>query len=290
LWVLPWLPFLSKGNIPVLVAEAKRLLRVDVSFLNKTIGDNKDFVGRALAALVPWKGVFKARSLQQITKEFVTPRFARLLAQYPFKADSNDDSIVSLLMQMHFRGLIDDRTLLSLLEGELLPNMAKCSRKWTKKEMATRYCLWKTLLFDSHAQDLLKADDGVCRSLYAVLLAEPFAPTNHHTVLARRKLQAQEKNDEEWIRQEDTSDTVEARVRLGNKTATFREVVEEIARAHDLLLIPHRSRRVDGKQVFHLGKIPVYFDGNVAYSSINGGNWEATSVQEIANAALLLGN
>jgi tuftelin-interacting protein 11 len=290
LWILPWLPLLSKGNVPVLVAEAKRQLRVDVSFLNKTIGDNEDFVVRALATMGPWKGVLKARSRQQITKELVTPRLARLLARYPFKADSNDDSIVNLPLQMHFRGLIDDRTLLSLLEGELLPNMAKCSARWTKADMAKRYCRWKTLLFTSQVQELLRVDDGVCRSLYAILLAEPFAPTNVMVVLARRKLQAQEKNDEEWIRQEDTSETVEARVRLGNKTATFREVVEEIARAHDLLLIPHRNKRVDGKQVFLLGKIPVYFDGNVAYSSINGGNWEATSVQDIADAALLLGN
>lgn len=290
LWVLPWLPFLSKGNIPILVSECKRQIKAHINFLNKTVTENTQFVEKALASLGPWTGVLRSQTLQSMTKEVVTPRLARLLAKFPFSPDSADERIVGIPFTLHACDLIDDRTLLSLIEGELLPNMARSSLSWTIHEKAKKYALWKTLVFNSNIRDLLTRDDGVCRGFYAILLADHFIPTNYHAVYARRKLQAQEKNEEEWIRQEDKSETVEARVNLANQTATFREVVEEFARSHDLLLIPHRSKRVDGKQVFHFGKVPIYLDGNVAYSSINGGDWEATSLQEIVKAATLFGD
>jgi hypothetical protein len=86
---------------------------------------------------------------------------------------------------------------------------------------------------------------------------------------------------------------IEARVRLNHNNVqarppSFRDVVEEYARERDILFQPRMDNNglKDGKQVFLLGKVPIYLDANVAFAWHGSGEWRPMSLDEIAKKAV----
>ncbi|KAG7373747.1 GC-rich sequence DNA-binding factor-like protein [Nitzschia inconspicua] len=69
-WVLPWIPHLDRpALLPNLLADCKRKVKSTVAFLQRRIGDDKEFVTTCLAVLKPWQGVFDNKSLQRMMEE-----------------------------------------------------------------------------------------------------------------------------------------------------------------------------------------------------------------------------
>jgi hypothetical protein len=119
--------------------------------------------------------------------------------------------------------------------------------------------------------------------------------SNFRVVLARRVAEEKKLASDDLLRMETgvvggTDDNGrEARVRLHRKgqTPTFREVVEEFARERDILFQPRMgtNARLDGKQTFLFGNLPVYLDSNVVFSQ-QGSDWRPTSLDALATTAV----
>ena len=223
-------------------------------------------------------------------------------------------------MEMHFLGLLSDRDFLSIMEGELLSRWAAHMQAWLFEDLsrwneaAEAYVEWRgRLLSEGGSADgskCLQQDKMVCTVFYAILLMiqaaheakkdllgdlKPTA-TNYRAVSARRTREERERAQEELYRMEASGvasglglqdPAVEARVRAAQRnqghTPTFREVVEDFARDHDVLFQPrmgHNSTK-DGKQVFLFGEVPIYLDSDVVFVYQNS-EWKPTSLTQLS--------
>jgi tuftelin-interacting protein 11 len=230
-------------------------------------------------------------------------------------------SVVDMTFDMHSAALIGDNEMQSIIEGELLSRWAKRMHmllhddpcKW--KEAAEIYIKWRIYLFSTtrpkyaKSRESLQRDSSICSVFYAVLLMIQAAeqsnqnrldalkptPTNCRAVLARRMREERERVNEEMLRMDakgayDPS-SFEARVRASQRHVdghmpSFREVVEEFAREHDIVFQPRMGANAtkDGKPVFLFGKIPIYLESDVAFAYQNSA-WRPTSLGQLATIA-----
>jgi hypothetical protein len=66
---------------------------------------------------------------------------------------------------------------------------------------------------------------------------------------------------------------------------SFKNMIEKKAAEHNLLFLPQPNRFQEGKQIYRLGNINLYFDRNVIFYLSNG-IWTPTSINEIINNAI----
>ena len=71
-------------------------------------------------------------------------------------------------------------------------------------------------------------------------------------------------------------------MRDGGSIASFKEVVAEFAKQHDIAFHPKTGSNStkDGQPVFMLGEHPVYFDKNVIFA-LRGGSWQPISLEHL---------
>ena len=178
---------------------------------------------------------------------------------------------------------------------------------------------------DSSSRSLFQQDGRICQYFYTMLRIiaasnskqshedrsdelddlrpDDTSSINYHRVLARRVAEQKKRAADDLIRMENgvavdgssSSSTMidhvmEARVRLqqgvGGHIPTFRQVVEEFAREHDILFQPRTGSKAtkDGKQTFLFDGTPVYLDANVVFA-LREGEWKPVSLKDLAAQA-----
>ena len=223
------------------------------------------------------------------------------------------------LVQIHVEGLISDIEYLGLLESDICCNWAErihallCDG-WDTTEAAENYWLWKRKLFATttysgsdassppirSSSRLLYDDERICGIFYSVLkiiqaasrsdfsVLDDLRPlrTNFHVALAQR-LKARKQQVEESLLQAESKNVGEtaARIRLQRRnihTPTFRDVVEEFASENEILFQPRlgANSTIDGKQVFLLGKTPIYLDSDVVFA-FKDNEWRPSSLEQL---------
>ena len=321
LWILPWLPHLDHpALLPALVAECKRRVRSAISLLQKSISDDGDFLAASMETLKPWRGVFKAETLQEMVSNSVTPRLSRLLSHVPISRDGTkqDFSGFHVAQQYHELGLLSYREFASLVEA-FLCRWACTIHSWlTKlpgdaaKVVIEAYIPWKSKVF-VHPGSSIQSDEDISRYFYGILLMTRAAadgkdgvlddlrplPISFRRILSRRIADEKQRARDDLIRMDTagvvdgrTNGSAEARVRLarqGYYTPTFREVVADFCQQHGILFQPKLggSSSKDGKQVFQFGKVPVYLDSNVVFAFLEG-DWRPMELEAIADRAIKL--
>jgi GC-rich sequence DNA-binding factor-like protein len=200
-WIVPWLLHLAddRSAMPAIVADAKRTVQAAMAFLaRQTSTDEEQFLQASLDTLRPWQGIFKTETLQSMFATSVTPRLARYCANDTVVISTDDQtklwSVLDLVYQAHSGGLLPDLELLSVLEGELLPNWAHTAHERIATARARRlepstmlvelfemYRTWKSHIFGSHRPEkenvlsypntvqLTRNDLHICSCFYAVL-------------------------------------------------------------------------------------------------------------------------
>eukprot|EP00978_Attheya_sp_CCMP212_P017641 scaffold47215_cov51-Attheya_sp.AAC.7 len=198
LWVLPWLPHLDhKTILPTLLGDIKRKLRSSLSYLQGAKGIHEtDFLSASFVILEPWRGILEKTILQDLTSNSVVPRLDKYLCNMVISRESKDQdwSSVDVLFKWHAAGLLSDRELMSLVEGEVLCTWARALHAWLSLEesseptanfeqMSEFYADWKQkLLLDTQhgekadgarvvpACQILRKDKMICQHFYACLL------------------------------------------------------------------------------------------------------------------------
>jgi GC-rich sequence DNA-binding factor-like protein/Tuftelin interacting protein N terminal len=205
LWIVPWLPHLAddRAAMPALVADAKHTVKAAMAFLaRQTSTDEEQFLQASLDSLRPWQGIFKTETLQSMFAAAVTPRLARYCANGTTVMSTDGQtklwSVLDLVYQAHSGGLLSNLELLSVLEGELLPNWANAFHERMAKartqrldpptmlaELFETYHTWKSRMFESHRPkkqnglshpntlQLIRNDLHICACFYAVLRMIP---------------------------------------------------------------------------------------------------------------------
>jgi len=332
--VLPWIPHLDhQGILQPLLQDCRTKLRGCLSSLQKKMPEDRVFLHQAIRVIRPWRGVLKARYMEEMVSSYIMPKLARAISKKRLGlSDTREDwTLVDILLELYEDRLLSDSDFLSVVEGEVLSQWCNAFYDWTQdhtkdplsfqKLLANKYSTWRNYLMEglgnveqlSKGRQLLRSDSIVCRHLLAMLLMiqngeylgsngnVPCPPTtNYRVVLSRRTMEANKRAAEELSRMDatgrgsgTTTDAAqEARIRLSTQghshTPTFREVVAEFARERDILFQPrlgNKAAKVDGKQVFVMGSIPIYLDSNVVYAQ-KGNEWEPISVDELGQRAL----
>jgi hypothetical protein len=309
----------------MLVSDCKPKIAKTLSVCNKTLlADDSLYLTRAREILQPWRGVFKPQTLHDMVTSQVAPRLARALLGSTAKP-KHLVAFVDTALQWNSLGLLPNVIWTSLLEGAALPAWTKHIHDALSSGTAPcevvdeSYKVWKKRLYP-----FLKGDAALCSWFHVVLLMlraaankdletlnklEPpaaTATTSYQVILARRVAQQKQRAGADLMRVLHQDDELaEARVRLLQSTSsttrgtargpTFREVVAEYAREHDILFQPKISgssiggggtssggAMVDGHPVFVFGSIPVYLDSNVVYCyDPPRQQWQPIALQEL---------
>ncbi|KAG7349995.1 GC-rich sequence DNA-binding factor-like protein [Nitzschia inconspicua] len=324
-WVLPWIPHLDRpALLPNLLADCKRKVKSTVAYLQRRIGDDKEFVTTCLAVLKPWQGVFDNKSLQRMMEEnHVTSRLSRYLSKdvtVASTASDQDWSGLQLVFTLHAKALLSDIEFLSMMEADVLTRWARRAFRLletsTGAEVVDNYCEWKRhLLVDPgvsakinlhRSLTLLRNDTMICRIMYSVLMMAQLASQGcdgiakladleperlgYHSVLARRSLEEKQKVQEAFVKMDSTSlGETAARIRLQRRNVaepTFRDVVEELARERDIVFQPRMGANAtkDGKQVFLFGDLPMFMEDDVVFCYIES-SWKPISLDLLVERA-----
>ncbi|GAX15322.1 tuftelin-interacting protein 11 [Fistulifera solaris] len=308
LWILPWIAHLEKSaTMASFLSDCKRKIQKSLQYLDQKRPDNLEFLDAIVRCILPWKILFRKETMYSMMVTSITPRLARALSQSAL--DLNKDTrFLFKTLEMHQLGLLSDEICLSLLEGEVMSNWVILQHdrmvQGHAMEVAESYAHFKTqLLSVSESQSthlVLFHDEMICRYFNSVLqmlvtkaplddVLYPSDPVSYHTVLARRVAEAKKRADDDYYRMEggDTA-FVEAQIRLRQQTQTamptFRDVVEELAREHDILFQPKSMNGLSssGKQIFVFGKTPIYLESNVVYACENPSlPWKPVSMEEL---------
>jgi hypothetical protein len=157
LWVLPWIPYMLDHPelLSALLNDCKRKLKGTLSFLQRKIPSDNEFVSASIDVIKPWQRLYENKTLHRLLSDdtSVILRLARLLRNQPIVVmdddghDEDDDNKnnckkdgdggdnntiakdrnwdgVRLLMRMHGYSLISDRDFLSIMEAEVLTRWA----------------------------------------------------------------------------------------------------------------------------------------------------------------------
>ena len=184
LWLLPWLPYLDyRSMLSTLLPDVKRKLRNILAYLSRTYGAGQDelFFPSSTDILRPWRDILDARTLQTISSDALVSRLGRYLSriQIAKAATDQDWKCVDVLYCIHENGLLSDRDLLSLLEGEILAPWAEhlhfwlASKDYDLKNVATFYAKWKCKLFSSPSSSSLKPSSPDRATALSVVAKDP---------------------------------------------------------------------------------------------------------------------
>ena len=320
LWILPWLAHLDyPTSLPEISNQIRRKLRSALSYLKGQNLDDKDFLRISLTTLRPWKRIIDLGNLQDLTSNYITSRLTKHLStlditRYPKKQDW---SMVDFACELVDLSLMTAREFLSIMEGEILNNWAKCLHSWLTsgdfikhESLAELYFAWSDRLLQPSVVEhnaatscrLLRKDERVCLIFFTGLVmiqsssggntlpldnVRP-AISGFQGVLERRTREGNDQIEDEL--QKIQSNGIEYRKHLMSRrnrgTVTFREVVEDFAREREFEFCPRMGTNsmVDGKQIFYFGDLLVYFDNNVVFTYQNA-NWRPISLDELATIA-----
>jgi tuftelin-interacting protein 11 len=314
LWLLPWMPHLDHpATLTQLTSDLKRKVRSALSCLSRGVVDTKDFLCSSIASVGPWRTLLKKETMFDLTSKYITPRLIKGLSRLLIESnpDKQDWTVVTSLSDMCGMGLIPELEFISLVEGEVLATWVEELHSHLHSpggnsvhELARFYYAWKKNLFGSPSSisfRLLHKDEIICRIFYSALkmieaassaslndtvsAIEP-RPSSFREVLARRSKEVRNRNENDLERVQ-TKDAVEFRKRVMGRqfgaTATFREVVEDFAREHDISFRPRtggKSRTDDGKPIFLFGNVPIYLDTNVIFANQDN-KWKPLAMEQL---------
>ena len=317
-WLLPWMPHLDHpATLPQLTSDLKRKMRSALSCLSRGVVDTNAFLRSSIASVRPWRTLLKKETVFDLASKYITPRLVNGLSRLSIYSnpDNQDWMIVAVLADLYNMGLMSDLEFISLVEGEVLAAWAESLHSQLHSqsdisvhEVAKFYYAWKENVFGSPSSmsyRLLHHDEIISRIFYsglkmieaAVLASRNEAvsiivpkTSSFREVLARRSKEARNRNEDELERMQ-TRDAVEFRKRVMGRqfgvTATFREVVEDFAREHDISFCPRTSGKSttdDGKPIFLFGDVPIYLDTNVIFAN-QGSVWKPLAMEQLVALA-----
>ena len=310
-WVLPWFQHVSPSSVTLLVSDCKDRIVKSLSVYKSL--DDALYLMRIQEALQPWQGVFKPKTLHDnMMAQQVIPRLLRIVPRLTLDSLSKH---LDVLLQLNAANVLSTIQLASLLEAAVLPAWVRHAYQSLRFKKADRpsieavvdsYETWKGRL-----RPCLKGDMILCQWFHAVLLLirasfdhdqealHKFQPPSHITsyqsVLARRMAQQQKRADNDMLRVLHRGDDwVEARVKVSSQshssraaTATFRDVVAECARQHDILFQPKLPAQfIDGHTIFAFGALSIYLESNVVYCHNPPNNgWKPISLADLLQRA-----
>lgn len=316
LWILPWLPHLSNAGLGAMLDDIRRKLKSTISFLGKSESDDVTFVRLCVTTLLPWKNIFGGNTISDLTSDVVTPRFARSLARIKIAVSPSEQEWSQIRVLFHYfeNGLMSEDDFASLIEGEVLPAWAHALHRALRDnpqnivQSKDFYVAWKKQLLRPETQQkcpnpslVLQSDVMTCRYFFGGLemikaamelddekldsLQPPNPADCNYRIALMHRAQARKVQLENTATVE-LSNARAPHVRDGGSIASFKEVVAEFAKQHDIAFHPKTGSNStkDGQPVFMLGEHPVYFDKNVIFA-LRGGSWQPISLEHLAQTS-----
>lgn len=316
-WLLPWLPHLDHpATISQILSDLARKLRSSLSCLNRGVVVKEDFLRSSMATLRPWRPILKKETVFDLTSKYIIPRVLKSLSSISieFYPNQQDWFVINTLIDLYNTGLMSHLEFVSLVEGEVLASWAddlyshlQSQAGLNPEQLALFYFGWKLRVFgppSSMSHRLLQRDEVICRIFYSGLkmietaamsatqrvdLGAPKTST-YREVLARRSKEERLRNEDDLERLQ-SKDSVDFRKRVIGRqfgaSATFLEVVEDVAREHDISFRPRtggKSCTDDGKPIFLFGMVPIYLDTNVIFA-LQESIWTPLAMEDLVAMA-----
>ena len=231
--ILPWLVHLDKhGTLQPILQECRSKVRSAVSFVQKEVKTEVEYLDTAMQIIRPWRGVLKTKYIDELVSAYITPPLARSLGKADSFADTHSsEELIKLVFLLHEEDLLSDTEFLSIIEGDFLnpwcatlyDYMQDANAATPLVHLAKNYKKWKQLLLPTSlsgtrnngdfmkGRKVLQQDPIICRCFFAALLVingglgkgeEIHRPqaTNYRVVLSRRSAEERKRINEDLSR------------------------------------------------------------------------------------------
>eukprot|EP01105_Mastigella_eilhardi_P028053 TRINITY_DN8_c0_g3_i1.p1 TRINITY_DN8_c0_g3~~TRINITY_DN8_c0_g3_i1.p1 ORF type:complete len:878 (+),score=239.79 TRINITY_DN8_c0_g3_i1:33-2666(+) len=271
-WLHPWLPVIGAPLLEPLWSPIRAKLAT-------ALGDWQPSDPSAHALLMPWKQVFDPLSMERLLVRCVVPKLA--LALRSLIIDPRRQALEPFNWAISWHDLVPERHMAALLEAEFFPKWRAVLLAWlgmpglNYEEVSRWYLGWKSLfpaaltenprvrLYLTHALDIINA------ALSGSPMPTPPPVTTAAAAAAAARLPAP---------------TALAQAEDDDGMVSMRDVVEEFAAAHEVLLVP-TARTHDGKQVMRFGTTSIVVDRSSVQVEVEGHAWRGIAMDDLLTLA-----
>ncbi|EQC38485.1 hypothetical protein SDRG_04193 [Saprolegnia diclina VS20] len=286
-WLLPWSTRFLKDDFD------KPLFPLIRETLSRALAQWHPRDASIFTVLSPWKEVWTPEDFAIFTHKTIARKLLRCLNRELSVEPGATYDVAPLQWTFQWHGLLPDRQLVALLEGEVFSKWLHALRRWVEKaraatvedrktmvsEMVVWFHGWKTLfapLWQLHrirlqfcmGLQLLKCvERGTLPSL------DVLATTYDKALVLGGKQQP--------------AGQTQHKAPVAQDVLHIRDVLESVALDAGIDFVPHpRNHRVSGKPVYCLGSLSIYFEADVVFAEeATKGSFAPTDIDSLLRRA-----
>ncbi|OQR83173.1 STIP-like protein [Achlya hypogyna] len=284
-WLLPWAAKFSADEFD---APLYPLIR---EALSRALAQWHPSDTSIFPVLAPWQAVWRAEDFAVFTHKTIARKLLRCLNR-ELSLEPGETDVAPLEWTLAWRGVLPDRQLAALLEGEVFHKWLRVLRRWIERarapdadravvltEIITWFHGWKGFFAPVLHLDRVRLQFAMALQLLrsveaATLPALDVLPNTYDRALV--------------LGGKGRPPEPAPAVPVPNADVVhLRDVVEAMALEQGLPFVPHpKNHRVEGKPVFCLGKAHVYFEGDLVYHMVRKGEYEPVAIDALFRTAV----
>ncbi|XP_014226937.1 tuftelin-interacting protein 11 [Trichogramma pretiosum] len=286
-WIHPWLPLMKNKMDTEIYPIIRRKLGNAL-----TAWHPSDHSAKSI--LQPWVSVFAKGDLDAFLVKHILPKLQQVLQAFVINPHSQ------MLEQWHWvydwKDLIPNHIMASMLDKFFFPKWLQVLGIWLNhspnyEQVTNWYTGWKKMLSDKLlAEPIIKehfrrALDMMNRSVSTPqgdLLPGSVEQVSYLMNLERTQAQSAKVSQMSQPRIERLAEAVRSASQVPQG---FKDLVQKRCEERGILFMPLVNRYRDGKQIYKVGNIQAFIDGDCIFTCHNGSSWLPTNLSTLLDTA-----
>ncbi|KDO27238.1 hypothetical protein SPRG_07487 [Saprolegnia parasitica CBS 223.65] len=282
-WLLPWSTRFLKDEFD------KPLFPLIRETLSRALAQWHPRDASIFTVLSPWQAVWTPEDFAVFTHKTIARKLLRCLNRELSVEPGSTNDVAPLQWTFQWHGLLPDRQLIALLEGEVFSKWLHVLRRWVEKaraaaiedrktmvsEMVVWFHGWKALFAPLWHLDRIRLQFAMGLQLLKCVERGTLPSLD---VLASTYDKALVLGGKQAARARD--------VPVATDVLHIRDVLEALALDAGIDFVPHpRNHRVSGKPVYCFGSLSVYFEADVVFAEAAKGSFAPMDIESLLRRA-----
>ncbi|KAK0075500.1 hypothetical protein PV325_006813 [Microctonus aethiopoides] len=285
-WVHPWLPLMGSRMDTLIYPIIRRKL-------GSALGGWHPSDRSARLMLEPWSQVFSKGDMEAFLVKNILPKLQIALSE--FVINPHQQHLDNWNWVFEWVTLLPIHTMVGLLDKFFFPKWLQVLAFWLNHspnydQITHWYMGWKKMLNDRLLSEPIikdhfkKALDMMNRAVSTPQSHQPGAmeQVSYLTTLERSQPLSQQIPTASQPRIERLAEAMRTASQIPQG---FKDLVQKKCEERGILFMPIPNRYREAKQVYKVGNVQAYIDGNVLFICHNGGNWVPTNLNSLLDMA-----
>ncbi|KAK2579187.1 hypothetical protein KPH14_002709 [Odynerus spinipes] len=288
-WIHPWLPLMRNWLDTLIYPIIRRKL-------GSALGGWHPSDRSARLMLQPWAEVFAKGDMEAFLVKNIIPKLQIALSE--FVINPHQQHLDQWNWVIEWKELIPTHIMAGLLDKFFFPKWLQVLTLWLNHspnydQVTNWYMGWKGMLSDkllaepSVKEHFKKAVDMLNRAVAAPQSHQPGAMEQVSYLTNLERSQPTIMSQMPSVVQPRMERLAEAVRTASQIPLGFKDLVQKKCEERGILFMPILNRYREAKQVYKVGNVQAYIDGNVIFVCHNGANWMPTNLNALLDMAEL---